>query len=132
MNRKARRALAVEQHAFVKELALPDRLMPVSPDQFPHAEHLPARAWLSKKYMVQLWDEPRRVKRLSVIRTKINTAGHWQDGLTWDELMEIKRELGFGDVYAVEIYPRDSDIVNVANMRHLFLLPEPLSIGWFK
>ena len=45
--------------------------------------------------------------------------------------MQVKREIGFGDWYALEIFPRDGDIVNVANMRHLWMLATPLSIGWF-
>jgi hypothetical protein len=31
----------------------------------------------------------------------------------------------------VEIYPRDRDIVNIANMRHLWVMAEPLALGWF-
>lgn len=31
---------------------------------------------------------------------------------------------------AVEIYPAERDIVNVANMRHLWVLPERLPFGW--
>jgi hypothetical protein len=46
-----------------------------------------------------------------------------RDGLTWDELYETKNVLGFADFEAVEIYPRVDMLVNVANMRHLWLLP---------
>jgi hypothetical protein len=33
---------------------------------------------------------------------------------------------------AVEVYPKDSDIVNVANMRHLWLVDDKTNIGWRK
>lgn len=135
MNRKERRATQKEQHSFVKAQALPEHLTPVLPDEFPVMKPLPLKVWRSRKYLVQLWDEPsedQRMMRLSICRVKQNVNGRWQDGLTWDELQVIKREVGFGDWYAVEIYPRDEDVVNVANFRHLWLLPVPLPIGWFK
>jgi hypothetical protein len=135
MNRKERRAFQKEQHTFVKEQALPEQLTPVPRDEFPPIGVLPVQAWRSRKYLVQLWDESHGyhgMMRLSVCRVKQNASGRWQDGLTWDELQAIKREIGYGDWYAIEVYPRDEDIVNVANFRHLWLLPVPLPIGWFK
>ena len=60
----------------------------------------------------------------------MNPDGRWKDDITWDELQEIKRQAGYGNQMAVEIYPDDLDIVNVANMRHLWILDEPLPIGW--
>lgn len=45
------------------------------------------------------------------------------DGITWDDLQWIKRAAGYGDREAVEVYPLDDDVVNVANMRHLWILP---------
>ncbi len=44
--------------------------------------------------------------------------------LTWDELMMIKNDMLGEDVFTVEIFPRDCDVVNEANMRHLWELPE--------
>lgn len=46
--------------------------------------------------------------------------------------MDIKRQLGYGDFDAVEVYPKDNDVVNVANIRHLFILNEPLPFIWRK
>ena len=85
--------------------------------------------WLSNKYLVQLYDEGNGVKRMSVNRTVLNREGQWRDNLTWDELQEIKRQIGQGDSFAVEVYPGDKDIVNIANMRHLWITPEPI-LGW--
>lgn len=45
------------------------------------------------------------------------------DGITWDDLQWLKAAVGFGDREAVEVFPRDCDVVNVANMRHLWVLP---------
>lgn len=132
MNRKERRAQRSEQHAFVK--ALPDTLTPIPPEEFPPVEPMPIRAWRSRHYLAQVYAAgsiayPSLI-RLSICRTRIQVGGRWEARLTWDELMQIKRDVGLGDWYGVEVYPRDKDIVNDANMRHLWLMPTPLMIGW--
>lgn len=94
----------------------------------------PLKCWQSRKYLVQLFVNEQASAadyRLSICRVTINVEGRFDDGLTWQELHDIKREVGFGDWYAVEIYPRDVDVINVANMRHLWICSTPLSIGWF-
>ncbi|HID9686324.1 TPA: DUF7694 domain-containing protein [Citrobacter amalonaticus] len=75
---------------------------------------------------------PGSVIRLTVNTTSIASSGRWKDGISWDALQEIKSAVGYGDRDAVEIYPRDSDVVNVANMRHLWITPEPISFAWRK
>lgn len=131
MNRKTRRALQVEQHSFVRQF--PHELTLIPPEEWPWHPPECQKVWRSCKYLVQLYVTPEPgVLRLSVSRAKLGVQGRWQDGLSWDELQAIKREVGFGDAYAIEVYPRDRDLVNDANMRHLWLLPKPLRIGWFK
>lgn len=85
--------------------------------------------WLSRDYLAQLFAEQDSVFRLSINRTSHN-GKTWDDGLTWDELQEIKRQAGFGDRVAVEIYPEDANVVNVSSMRHLWLLPTPPPFMW--
>lgn len=63
--------------------------------------------------------------RMSVNRTELDNEGGWKGGITWDELMAVKRGIGFADLWMTEVYPPDEDIVNVANMRHLFLVNQP-------
>jgi hypothetical protein len=134
MNRQQRRALKREQHTFVKEL--PAKLTLVPENEWPSFSPRPARVWRSRKYLVQLYEVHHpgipSLLRISICRSKVSTGGRWEDGLTWDELQAIKREVGFGEWYAVEVYPRDCDIVNDANMRHLWVMPIPLTIGWMK
>ena len=43
------------------------------------------------------------------------------DGITWDELNQIKNECGFSEFDACEFFPRQHDIVNTANIRHLYI-----------
>lgn len=89
----------------------------------------PARVFQSATYFVQVFDEPNGVTRLSVNLVK-RKGSKWADGITWDELQAIKSAIGYGSQCAVEIYPEDNKIVNVANMRHLFILPERPLFAW--
>jgi hypothetical protein len=85
----------------------------------------------NKNFLAQVYKEKTSI-RISVNRTKLNGKGAWSDDISWDELQEIKRQIGFGNMMAVEVYPKDSDIVNVANMRHLWLVDDETNIGWRK
>lgn len=96
-------------------------------------EHPPFAVWISRDYLVQLFDEAAESIRITVCRTAVNpTRGGWKEDITWDELQTVKRQIGLGGRLAVEIFPADRDVVNVANMRHLWVLRDPLPIGWVK
>ena len=45
-----------------------------------------------------------------------------EDGITWDELQEIKNVALGEEVIAIEIYPAQSQLVNLKNVRHLWVL----------
>jgi len=51
-----------------------------------------------------------------------------QDGITWDELQTIKNSCGFADKDAVEFYPKQQDVINTANYRHLYIFETPLPL----
>lgn len=125
---RVQRRLAKKQAA-----KYPARLTDVPRHQWPNVPtDVPRLAVLcSREYLVQLFAEPDDVVRLTVCSTT-PTADGWADGLTWDTLMELKRQCGYGERVAVELYPDDSNIVNVANMRHLWLLPEAPAFMWRK
>jgi hypothetical protein len=115
----------------------PDALTPWPRDQWPNdmagAPGVIA-VYRSKGFLVQVFGEPEPVvARLSVLRTAIKRDGSWQEGITWEEMQRIKREVGYGDFDAVEVYPPDVDVVNVANMRHLWVLRDGLlPFAWRK
>lgn len=93
----------------------------------------PLKSWVSKRFLASLWLEKegeRGVLRLSVHRTMLNHGGQWEDGITWDELQQVKRECGFGGVCAVEIYPPDESVVCDANIRHLWLFSKAPWFVW--
>ena len=86
--------------------------------------------FLSRDFLVQVFREHGET-RISVNRTSIGADGKWRDGITWDQLMNIKGQVGFPIAWAVEIYPPNSQVVNVANMRHLWIVPKP-AFAWSK
>lgn len=82
------------------------------------------RVYRSRGFLVQVFAEPDPVVvRLSILRTAIKTNGDWKEDITWEELQRLKNEAGYGSFDAVEVYPPDTDVVNVANLRHLWILP---------
>lgn len=91
----------------------------------------PRKAWRSRFFLVQLFKDGQHY-RLSVNRCGIDAEGGWKGDITWDELMECKRQCGYGDHWAIEVYPPDEHVVNVANIRHLFLLEQPPACAWLK
>lgn len=87
-------------------------------------------AWRSSRFLAQLFEPLDGAQRISICRTMVDTdTGRWVDGITWEEIQAIKGQLGFADRMAVEIYPADGDVVNVANMRHIWLI-ESLAFAW--
>lgn len=116
---------------------LPAVLQPVPREQWPSTpvdmNKIPYALWRSRDFLVQCFQEADGVTRLSVARTELDIqTGRWKDGISWDDLQLIKRQVGLGTYMAVEVFPADRDIVNVANMRHLWVLRDPLRIGWRK
>ena len=114
----------------------PRHLIPVPTTEWP--ERLRSEAdrlnvWRSRDYLVQVFREPAPCcARLSILRTSIDSAGDWHQDIPWEDLQRLKSECGFGHLDAVEVYPNDKDVVNVANIRHLFVMADRLEFAWKK
>lgn len=90
----------------------------------------PIRVFRSRDFLVQEFAEPApAIARLSINRTTLD-GQRWKDGITWDDLQSIKNQIGYASYTAIEVYPPAVDVVNVANIRHLWVLNEPLSFQW--
>lgn len=88
--------------------------------------------WRSRDFLVQVFIEGAFI-RLSANRTEMLANGRWSDQITWDEMQEIKKQCGFADSLAIEVYPKESDVVNVASMRHLWIPTGTFpKVGWSK
>lgn len=88
------------------------------------------RVWRDRRYLVQQYLD-RGMTRLSVnvVATK-SSLERWVDGIPWDDLQRIKNQCGYRNACAVELYPPEAEVVNVANLRHLWILPEPPAFMW--
>lgn len=109
-------------------------MVQVPREEWPQGPDLIAKriaVWASRDFLcvVATLDAHPGVLWLSINRTR-RALGRWRDGISWDELMQVKRECGYGEAFAVECYPEDSQVVNVANLRHLFVMPERLPFAW--
>lgn len=93
----------------------------------------PVKVFKSTKFLVQIYPEKNDIMRLSVLNVNRDKKSKtWTDGIKWDELQAIKSAVGYGDLCAVEVYPEDENIVNVAAIRHLFVLPVRPDYVWVK
>lgn len=105
-----------------------DRFESLPPEKWPEPFRLPSiplkRVMRNAGFLVMDYapHNSEVLSQLGVVRTDIDDQGRWLDGITWDELMAVKRGVGFGDAPAVEAYPEDSRTVNVANIRWLWIL----------
>lgn len=91
----------------------------------------PYEVWASRYYLVQIFPVIPGTERITVNRTTFAPKGNrWADGITWDDLQQIKADVGRGDRWALEVYPPDVHVVNVANMRHLFVVAERPWFAW--
>lgn len=108
----------------------PTHLREVPREEWPTRNSPQLRVLRSRDFIVQEFPaNPPALVRLSINRTALD-GERWQDGITWEELQRLKRECGYGDSGAIEIYPADTDVVNVANMRHLWIMAEPVACAW--
>ena len=106
-----------------------DWLTDVPRDEWPR-DGMQLRVLRSREFLVQIYSAPApAVVRLSVNRTTLS-GERWSDGVSWDDLQRIKAECGYALHDAVEVYPDARDVVNVANMRHLWVMGEPLPFAW--
>lgn len=88
------------------------------------------KAMRNCSFLVQIFKENPGY-RLSINRTAISKCGKgWEEGITWDEIQSIKNAVGFQDKCAIELYPPKNDVVNGANIRHIFIVNEPPDYMW--
>lgn len=136
MNRAERRQtqayIAKESAKFPAHLALWE------PKDWP--EHMTTtprpnfiEVWRSREFLVQVFssDDPSVVVRLSVNRSALS-GNEWQDNIPWEVLQRLKAECGYALHDALEVFPAMRDVVNVANMRHLWVMRNPVSFAWRK
>lgn len=121
MNRTQRRAAK-------RYLAEENARWPVALKEWPRSDWpnptLPMlKVFRSRGFLVQVHPAPApAIVRLSVLRSDLDRDGGWTADIAWEDLQRLKCEAGYGGHDAVEIYPPERDVVNVANIRHLWVL----------
>ncbi len=130
MNHRERQALAMLKK-------LPATLQAIDDDHPAFgqaATYRPVLAWRSREFVVQLVTEGEDRTRLTVQRAR---ATDWFEPrnrdlrpISWDDLMEVKRQCGYGQSWAIEIYPPDAESIEAFPMRHLWLLSEAPAQAW--
>src|SRR5882757_1329974 len=119
-SREQRRALEAEN----RKQPLTLRLIPRA--EWPDTYQPPKlkEVWRSRGFLLQVHQENDGIERLTICRTEVR-GGDWTENIEWEELQRLKRECGRGDKDAVEVFPAEAYVVNVANMRHLWVMPDP-------
>ena len=128
MNREQRRA--AQKHMAKESATFPAHLVEL--DLQDKAMKPPGliKAFRSREYLVQVFSEGAPVlARLSVNRTRL-AGNDWGEDIPWIDMQRIKNECGFTDFDAVEVFPAQKDVVNVANLRHLWIMGKPLGFAW--
>lgn len=120
----------VPRSEWAKGIATPGRHPAYDPNR--------REVWLGCGFLAQVFHNVRQIDgndsvdvRISINRTEWRN-GRWVGDITWDELMGVKRAIGRGSQWCTEVYPPDDEVVDVANMRHLWLLSEAPSYAWRK
>lgn len=52
--------------------------------------------------------------------------------ITWQEKQKVKNRLFGRESFAVEVFPPESQLIDVVNAYHLWVLPSGCPIGWNK
>lgn len=90
--------------------------------------------WISQHFVVEVHRAKDGSEMITAHRTHKGPDDRWAGGITWDELMEIKRQIGRADAFAVEVFPKDKDIIDSENVRHLWVITdkdlESLDFAW--
>ena len=129
LNREQRRALEKVKRQLIASYPDTLEIVPENDPDMPYSSHPQDidKIYRSKKYTVIVWNVPAG-KKLSIQRNEWDShTNRYKDQITWDEIMEIKRQVGFGEQNAIEFYPPDSQVINIANVRHIWLLPQSVT-----
>lgn len=108
----------------------PATLTPIPRHEWPNPNGPQLRVLRSRDFLVQEFEgDDTALVRLSINITSMDGA-RWKDGIPWEDLQRLKAEAGYPFHDAVEVFPSAMDVVNVANMRHLWVMRDKLPFAW--
>lgn len=125
---KLRKVLRDENRKF------PPHLVKIPDEHWPEDRHAYGdtriHVYRSKYFLVQVYAMNGGMFRIAVARCEIDKNGQFVEDITWDDMQMIKRQAGFSEWDGVELFPKDRDMINIENMRHMFVFPESLPFAW--
>ncbi len=110
-----------------------DHMTQLRPEEMPPSsrDDTFVSAWRSKRFLAQVYREANGSIRISVCRSEWDLQKQsWREDISWDDLMQIKQQIGYSNAWAYECFPPEVETINVANMRHLFIPSEQPTFGW--
>jgi len=108
----------------------PIALQNIPRQEWPNPDGPQTNVMRSRHYLVQEFAGAGPVLvRLSINITSMD-GDRWKDGIPWEDLQRLKGEAGYPLCDAVEVFPAAGDVVNVANMRHLWVMHDKLPFAW--
>lgn len=108
----------------VERLTWPAVMTPLPPPWPTPTRSTVIGVWRSRDYLAVHYRQLDGHERLTVNSTRTD-GGRWADAIPWDDLQRVKSECGLGARWAIELYPADGEVVDVASMRHLWLVDRP-------
>jgi hypothetical protein len=87
------------------------------------AKELATKLYVNSRYQVSI-EESDSVTHLSIKRVDQESIHDWRD------LQRIKNELCGADCEAIELYPAESRVVDLANQYHLWVVRERIPVGF--
>lgn len=137
LNKKGKNKLWKRIKAECELYPMQLQLVPMDID-IPEGVIAPKEIWRSRGFVVQVYEIEGNPdwERLSINRNAFSSDfSRFLDGISWERIQELKAECGRASLEAVEIYPGDEDIVNVANLRHIWVRKSgsfirEYKIGW--
>lgn len=99
----------------------------------PAFENMPPNVvsiWRSSKHIVTLHQHD-HCQVLEIRRTVLTDDFEFEaDPMTWNELMQVKSEIGLGDAWCVECYPPEKHSLQKMRSRCLWLMGDDPDFGW--
>jgi hypothetical protein len=81
--------------------------------------------WISCNFIAEVYRHTGTGEEMiSINCVSKGSDGRWIGDITWDELMQVKREISRGEAFAIEIFPSDSDVIDTNNIRHLWVISD--------
>lgn len=98
------------------------KLLPVDLSECNHPEWM-TRAFSNNRYIVMINDSAKMTGGITAIKAMVQRHDDRPIHNHWREMQNIKNEIFGDDVTAIEFYPSESSLEDVANIYWLWVLP---------